>query len=88
MIVCSRGCQVLGRILGATVKAIFDGEGDVSVATDVLRPWAERTGGELRRIDEGDAPPGLVLESCAERRTGGLGISGCVTGLPSIHSAP
>jgi hypothetical protein len=52
--------------LGATVKAIFDGEGDVSVATDVLRPWAERTGGELRRIDEGDAAPGLVLESCTE----------------------
>lgn len=49
-----------------TVTAMFDGEGDVSAATDVVRPWAERTGGELRRIDEGDAAPGLVLESCTE----------------------
>jgi hypothetical protein len=49
-----------------TVTAMFDGEGDVSAATDVLRPWAERTGGELRRIAEGDAAPGLVLESCTE----------------------
>ena len=38
----------------------------MSAATDVLRPWAERTGGELRRIDEGDAAPGLMLEACTE----------------------
>jgi hypothetical protein len=52
--------------LRAIVTATFDGEGDVSAATDVPRPWAERTGGELRRIDEGDAAPGLVLEFCTE----------------------
>ena len=56
----------LRRILRAIVTAMFDGEGDVSAATDVLPPWAERSGGELRRIDEGDAAPGLVLESCTE----------------------
>ncbi|HEX6335557.1 MAG TPA: DUF6782 family putative metallopeptidase [Jiangellaceae bacterium] len=49
-----------------TVTAAFDEEGDVSAATDVLRPWVDRTGAELDRVDEGDAGPGLILESCTE----------------------
>jgi len=49
-----------------TVTAMFDEEADVSAAADVLSAWAARTGGELERVDEGDAASGLVLESCTE----------------------
>lgn len=53
-------------VLPAELPNLIDEEGDVSAAADVLRPWAERTGGELEKVDEGDAAPGLVLESCTE----------------------
>jgi hypothetical protein len=49
-----------------TVTAMFDEVGDVSAAADVLSPWAERTGGELEKVDESETAPGLVLESCTE----------------------
>lgn len=49
-----------------TVTAMFDRQGDVSAAADVLESWAERTGGELQRIEEGDGSPSLILESCTE----------------------